>query len=88
MSPKTVPLQHMDGEFGSYLKTLRSEATRYCYDRWIRFAVGDPDAFLKLARTDRQAGCREDSLQLHLRAEEKGRGFNAPELQGGGERVP
>jgi len=41
-------------EFDSFLLTRISQATRVGYAEWVRKLVGDPDAFLALAKTDRQ----------------------------------
>jgi hypothetical protein len=41
-------------DFDSFLLTRISEATRIGYNEWVRKLVGDPDAFLSLARADRQ----------------------------------
>lgn len=45
-------------EFQSFLLTRISQATRVGYAEWIGKLVGDPDAFLTLARTDRQGAER------------------------------
>lgn len=43
------------GEFETFLDTLRSETTRTSYHDWANLMVGDPNAFIQLARTDRLA---------------------------------
>jgi hypothetical protein len=53
MQETTSTTDNTMSEFQAYLSTLRSEATRTGYEIWARKAVGDPDAFIRLARSDR-----------------------------------
>lgn len=41
-------------EFSDFIDTRRSPQTKVAYSHWARLAVGDPDQFIALARTEKQ----------------------------------